>query len=553
MVQELALHGIAQLILREGLLEKQQILEYQRKAVDNRQSLQRYLVNQDILPALILARLTAQHFNLPMLNLDDYEATTIPTRLLSEQLIRQHRVLPLYIRENYLFLATDDPGNHSSLREIRFYTGLPIKALVVETDKLHQSIEKILTAGENQRLSDNVEMIFDKLSEDLPSHNTADDDAPVIKFLNKFLLEAVQSDVSDIHFEPYENEFRIRYRRDGLLLLAASPPCGIANRITTRIKVMANLDISEKRIPQDGRFKWNAVDVRVNTCPTVNGEKTVLRILHSDVSKYNINALGLSEPQKNHFLQALNKPQGMILVTGPTGSGKTATLYSALNFLNTLEKNISTAEDPVEIKLSGINQASIHPKSGLTFPAVLRAFLRQDPDIIMLGEIRDAESADIAIKAAQTGHLLLSTLHTNSAAESLTRLQNMGISSFNIAGSVSLIIAQRLVRKLCLLCRRIHSELSLDQSWHPIETADVILYAPVGCQHCNKGYSGRTALFELMPISATINAMIREGANALDIKTQAEKDGMLSLHQSGMEKIRQGITSLEEIMRVTVD
>lgn len=388
------------------------------------------------------------------------------------------------------------------------------------------------------------------------------DEAPTVKFVDQIIIDAIQKKASDIHFEPYENEFRIRYRQDGLLVEIAKPPLNLANQICARIKIMSNLDIAERRIPQDGRFQMklaanHLVDFRVSTCPTVSGEKLVMRILDTDINQLSVESLGFNEQQKKHFLTSLKKPQGLILITGPTGSGKTVSLYTALTLLNTKEKNISTVEDPVEIKIAGINQVSVNPKAGLSFSNILRSFLRQDPDIIMVGEIRDLETADLAIKAAQTGHLVLSTLHTNSAADTLTRLANLGIPSFNIANSVSLLVAQRLARRLCDHCKIIRKDLPagslVELGFNTEELDSIKLYKAQGCTYCTKGYCGRLGLFEVMPISKMLGQLIMSGGNSLDILKQAQLEGMLTLYQSGLEKIRQGLTTLEEINRVTVD
>jgi type IV pilus assembly protein PilB len=396
---------------------------------------------------------------------------------------------------------------------------------------------------------------------DYQTFSSNEEDAPVVKFVNQILIEAINKGASDIHFEPYEEVYRIRYRLDGLLATVATPPPGLASRISARIKVMANLDIAERRIPQDGRFKMklshnHSVDFRVSTCPTIGGEKVVIRILDTDLTQLDISRLGLNALQKEQFFTALGKAQGMILVTGPTGSGKTVTLYTALSILNTEEKNIATAEDPVEIKIPGINQVNINPKAGLAFSKILRSLLRQDPDIIMVGEIRDLETAEIAIKAAQTGHLVLSTLHTNSAAETLTRLSNLGVPSFNIANSVSLLIAQRLARRLCDNCKVIrknpplNSMIELGFCEEDLKTLQ--LYAATGCKQCTNGYCGRLGLFEVMPMSKMMGQLIMSGGNSFDILQQAQAEKMLTIYQSGLEKIRQGLTTIEEVNRVTV-
>lgn len=386
------------------------------------------------------------------------------------------------------------------------------------------------------------------------SELTLNEEASIIKLVNKILTMAVEEKASDIHFEPYENNYRIRLRQDGLLFEIASLPANLTNRITTRLKVMSNLDISERRLPQDGRFKlqWNlteSIDFRVNICPTMDGEKIVVRMIKPHSTQLDIETLGLNKNQKNLFLTALKKPQGMILVTGPTGCGKTATLYSALALLNTQEKNIITVEDPVEIKMTGINQVSVNPKIGLTFSTALRAFLRQDPDIIMVGEIRDLETAEIAIKAAQTGHIVFSTIHANDTVQTLTRLVDMGIPTANLVNSINLLIAQRLARRLCEHCKAIDSKLSLESFNQPTEET---LYQAIGCTRCSKGYRGQIGLFEVLPLSHTLKKHILSGVHYFDVLRQAQTEGMLTMHQSGLEKVKQGLTTLEEINRVVV-
>jgi type IV pilus assembly protein PilB len=442
----------------------------------------------------------------------------------------------------------------------------------VESDKLHDLIDKLLSAKESQGLAsyfeegkdlEGLEISSEEEEEDKEADNSITrEDAPVVKFVNRILVEAIKKGASDIHFEPFERDYRIRYRQDGILTEVAAPPVSLAGRITARIKVMSNLDISERRVPQDGRFKMRlsrtrAIDFRVSTCPTVAGEKVVMRILDPSATKLGTESLGFTPIQKAHFLHAISKSQGMILVTGPTGSGKTVTLYTALNILNTIEKNISTAEDPVELKVPGINQVNINIKAGLTFSDTLRAFLRQDPDIIMVGEIRDIETAEIAIKAAQTGHLVLSTLHTNSAAETLTRLVNMGVPSFNIASSVSLIIAQRLVRRLCEQCKVVRDDFTekglLELGYTEQDVKTLQTFKAVGCPQCTNGYRGRMGLFEVMPLSKSIGRLIMSGGNSMDILSLAQSEGMFTIYQAGLEKVKEGLTSIEEINRVTVD
>lgn len=571
--EEQRLQGISQLLVLEKLLDKEKALEYQRSAHAEKISLLQYLVNNKILTAENIAFTAAKNFGVPMMDLDCIDLESIPVSLVNDKLIKRHMIVPLFNRGNHLFLATDDPSKQISLKEIQFQTGLQSDPIVVETDKLTKLIDKLLTEKESQGLQDYVddsgdmdaleglEISSNEEEMDNDSETASSDDAPVVKFVNKILIDAIKSGVSDIHFEPYEREYRIRYRQDGLLNEVAAPPVSLSGRITARIKVMSNLDISERRIPQDGRFKMKlsktrAIDFRVSTCPTVGGEKVVMRILDPGSTKLGIEALGFSSLQKEHFVEAIKRPQGMILVTGPTGSGKTVSLYTALNILNTEERNISTAEDPVEIKVPGINQVNINPKAGLTFSGALRSFLRQDPDIIMVGEIRDLETAEIAVKAAQTGHLVLSTLHTNSAAETLTRLVNMGVPSFNIASSVSLIIAQRLGRRLCEQCKAIRDDItkeSMMELGFNEEEAKTPVYKAVGCDHCHNGYKGRVGLFEVMMMSKGIGQLIMTGGNSLDILKLAQQEGMLTIYQSGLTKILEGVTTIEEVNRVTVD
>lgn len=568
---EQRLQGIGQLLVLEKLLDKAKAIEYHKLAAQEKLSFLQYLVKNNILSADQIALTTAQNFGVPMIDIDCIDIDSIPSSLVNEKLIRRHNMVPLFNRGNNLYLATDDPSKQASLKEIQFHTGLNSSAIVVETDKLNSLIDTLLTAKESQGLSEYVEDSGDledlEISADDEEHEvdtatSVTEDAPIVKFVNKILLEAIKQGASDIHFEPYEREYRIRYRQDGILHEVATPPAALASRITARIKVMSNLDISERRIPQDGGFKMKiskarSIDFRVSTCPTSGGEKVVMRVLDPGSAKLGIEALGFSPVQKAHFVKAIERPQGMILVTGPTGSGKTVTLYTALNILNTKEVNISTAEDPVEIKVPGINQVNINPKAGLTFSGALRSFLRQDPDIIMVGEIRDFETAEIAIKAAQTGHLVLSTLHTNSAAETLNRLVNMGIPTFNIASSVTIIIAQRLARKLCDQCKVIRDDYT-KQGLQEIgftdeDLKDVSLYKPVGCNQCTNGYRGRVGLFEVLPMTKTLGQLIMNGGNSLEILKLAQQEGMLTIYQSGLEKIKQGITSIEEVNRVTVD
>lgn len=551
------LQGIAHLLVHNKLLDKEKAIFYQHAAQNNKLSLLQYLVGNNIISANILVTSIANHFGLPIFELDDFDISSIARKFIHETLMQRYRIVPLFIQNNQLHVVMDDPGQHEALKEIQFYTNHPITPLVVETPKLTRLINQLLHHHENQDLAD---LMTDYHQDELV--DTSGEDQPVVKFIRRILLEAIEQGASDIHFEPYEQNYRIRYRQDGLLITVATPPRILATRIAARIKIISSLDISERRLPQDGRFRMDisptkTIDFRVSTCPTTGGEKIVIRILDITSTQPEIDRLGLNSQQKQHFLHAISRPQGMILVTGPTGSGKTMTLYSALNRLNTGEKNVSTVEDPVEINIHGINQVNINLKTGLTFANTLRAFLRQDPDIIMVGEIRDLESAEIAVKAAQTGHLVLSTLHTNSAPETLTRLISMGIPSFNIASSISLIVAQRLIRRLCSTCKIIRDDLSSHN------LIDLGLSAPddmllrsckaQGCNQCINGYRGRIALFEVMPISKNITQMIMTGKNSLDILKQAQTEGMLTLFQDGLDKVRMKLTSLEELTRVMVD
>jgi type IV pilus assembly protein PilB len=478
-------------------------------------------------------------------------------------------VLPLIKRGTRLFLGIADPTNLQAIDDVKFQTSLRIDPVVVEQDKLEERINKALEAVDTTMSSlDDDDFDLENLDvsggDDQPEDITRDDieDAPVVRFVNKILLDAIKRGASDIHFEPYEKQFRVRTRLDGVLSEVALPPVGLANKVCARLKVMSRMDIAERRVPQDGRIKMRlsknrAIDFRVNTCPTLFGEKIVLRILDPSSAKLGIDALGYEEHQKNLYQKHLDKPYGMILVTGPTGSGKTVSLYTGLNILNEVHRNISTAEDPAEINLPGINQVNVNPKVGLTFASSLRAFLRQDPDVIMVGEIRDLETAEIAIKAAQTGHLVLSTLHTNDAPRTLTRLVDMGVKPYAIATSVSLIIAQRLARRLCDNCKEVRDVPREALQKEGFEAKDIdeglTIFGPVGCKSCNDGYKGRLGIFQVMEVSETMGKIIMEGGNAMQISQQATKEGVIDLRRAGLNKVKDGITSLEEINRVTIE
>ncbi|QIZ78549.1 type IV-A pilus assembly ATPase PilB [Ferrimonas lipolytica] len=504
-------------------------------------------------------------FGLPSLDISWLDISTIPDDIKNSKLIEKHRCLPLCKRNNRLILATSNPNNLVALEEFQFSLGLHVEPIIVVQQALDKIIDKVLEADLDQLdISEDDENrlagIDTDNSDDSDHTDVSADDAPVVVFINKLMTEAIRKGASDLHFEPYENQYRVRFRIDGMLSTITAPPQGLGPRISARIKVMAKLDIAERRLPQDGRIKLRVgnkkmVDFRVSVLPTLFGEKVVMRILDSSAANLNIDILGFSEQQKALYQQNLQRPQGMILVTGPTGSGKTVSLYTGLNILNTEERNISTAEDPVEINLPGINQVQIHPKAGLTFAGALRSFLRQDPDIVMVGEIRDLETAEIAVKAAQTGHMVMSTLHTNSAPETLTRLLNMGVPAYNIASSVSLIIAQRLGRKLCPNCKQPEQIPSIELLQagfsHQQIDAGITLFKPKGCDNCNGGYKGRIGLYEMLTMTTEMAALIMDGGSALDLAKQAKKDGMVTLRQSALEKVIDGTTSLAEVNRVT--
>ncbi len=527
------------------------------------QNVAELLITEKLITAKSLAENVASFTMHSLIDLDFYDLEFVPEQERNEKLIRKHQVLPLGKRGRTLFLGVIDPTDMQPVEDFEFSTGLHAELIVVEYDKLLKLIDRVFDSknadsftGSDWDLSSLGVGENDDL-DDKPGSET--EDQPIITFINKMLHDAVRKGASDLHFEPYEKSYRIRFRIDGILHEVASPPVALAGRLSARLKVMSRLDIAEKRVPQDGRIKLKlsqkkSIDFRVSSLPTLWGEKIVMRILDSDSAMLGIDILGYEESQKQLYLTALEQPQGMILVTGPTGSGKTVSLYTGLNILNTEETNISTAEDPVEINLAGINQVQMNVKAGLTFPIALKAFLRQDPDVIMVGEIRDLETAEIAIKAAQTGHLVLSTLHTNSAPETLTRLLNMGVPAYNVASSVSLIIAQRLARRLCNHCKTPEllpeAEL-LRQGFTADQLPTMKLFKPVGCEYCTGGYKGRVGIYEVMPISVVIAEKIMAGDNSLEIAKQAQREGINNLRQSGLLKAAAGLTSLAEINRVT--
>ena len=557
--------GLAQQLISEGIVSEAHMKTAQTESQQQQVGLVPYLVEHKLANAYQLAQMLSQAFGDPLFDLDALSSDVIPKDLVDEKIVRKFNALPLFKRGQRLFVALSDPTRIDAIDAIAFNSRLSIETVVVEEDKLKKRIENLYADSMQSfdSFSDNdLNVDFDEGKEEAETKlSDGIDEAPVVKFVNKMLVDAIRMGASDLHFEPYEKTFRVRFRVDGVMQKMANPPVQLASKIAARLKVMSQMDISERRIPQDGRIKLKiskdkAIDFRVNSLPTLFGEKLVLRILDPSSAMLGIEALGYEPDQKEMFLEALHKPQGMLLITGPTGSGKTVSLYTGINILNTGETNISTAEDPVEINLEGINQVNVNPKVGLTFANALKSFLRQDPDIVMVGEIRDLETAEIAIKAAQTGHMVLSTLHTNSAPETLTRLRNMGVASFNIATSVNLVIAQRLARRLCKNCKKPiniprQSLLELGFTDIDLDNPDNIIYEPVGCNECREGYKGRVGIYEVMKVSPDISRIIMEDGNAIDIKDAALKNGFRDLRRSGILKVLQGVTSIQEMMRVT--
>jgi type IV pilus assembly protein PilB len=561
------LTGLARKLVQDQIITEDTAQQAIQKAIEEKISFNRYLIHHNIVSANIIAMTSSLEFGLPVFDLSVMDTEQAALTLIDEKLISKHHAAPLFKRGNRLFVAVSDPTNMQALDEFKFNTGLTTEPVLVLEDQLDKFLEKIISAmdsGMDDMLDDdlgNLDIESEAEEEAAPTRSDADD-APVVKYVNKILVDAINKGASDIHFEPYEKRYRVRYRIDGLLSEVASPPINIAAKLTARVKVMSRMDISERRVPQDGRIKLKlskkrAIDFRVNTLPTLFGEKIVLRILDSSSAKLGIDALGYEPEQKELYMNALANPYGMILVTGPTGSGKTVSLYTGLNILNTPETNISTAEDPAEINMEGINQVNVNTKVGLTFAEALRAFLRQDPDVVMVGEIRDLETAEIAIKAAQTGHLVLSTLHTNDAPQTLTRLMNMGVPPFNIATSISLIIAQRLGRKLCIHCKQpddLPREVLLEEGFTEEDlNENFTIYRSVGCDQCIGGYKGRVGIYQVMPVSEEMGRIIMSGGNSIDIADQAKKEGVDDLRRSALKKVKQGIISLEEANRVTKD
>jgi len=555
--------------VQDGIVSEETVQEATEAARKAKTPLVAYLVAHELADSRAIAVAASHEFGVPLLDLDAIDIELETLRAVDQKLLNKHRVLPLIKRGQRLYLGISDPTNLQAIDDVKFQTSLRIDPVVVEEAKLQERITKALEAMDTTMSSlEDDDFDLENLDvtggDDEQEDDGRDDieDAPVVRFVNKVLLDAIKRGASDVHFEPYEKIFRVRTRLDGVLSEVAQPPVALANKVCARLKVMSRMDIAERRVPQDGRIKMRlsknrAIDFRVNTCPTLFGEKIVLRILDPSSAKLGIDALGYDPEQKALYQKHLDKPYGMILVTGPTGSGKTVSLYTGLNVLNTVDRNISTAEDPAEINLPGINQVNVNPKVGLTFASALKAFLRQDPDVIMVGEIRDLETAEIAIKAAQTGHLVLSTLHTNDAPKTLTRLVDMGVKPYAIATSVSLIIAQRLARRLCDNCKEVRDipHEALEKEGFEAEDIEngLTIFGPVGCKSCNDGYKGRLGIFQVMEVSETMGRIIMEDGNAIQIADQAASEGVIDLRRAGLNKVREGLTSLEEINRVTIE
>ncbi|HSG87760.1 MAG TPA: type IV-A pilus assembly ATPase PilB [Pseudomonadales bacterium] len=570
--ETIPLSGLARRLVQDGLLDAASAQSATEEARKARTPFVTHLVRSGAAASRDIASSASEEFGVPLFDLAAFDLESIPKELVSDRLIRAHNALPLVRRGVRLFVAVSDPTNIQGLDEIKFQTGVNTEPVLVEEDKLAALIEVHLSKEENDAFADMDDGDLDNLETEAVDEDGGDDgedpskpadETPIVRFVNKMLLDAIKTGASDIHFEPYEKTYRVRFRTDGILKEVARPPQNLGVRLSARLKVMSEMDISERRVPQDGRIKMKiskskAIDFRVNTCPTLFGEKVVLRILDPSSTKLGIDMLGYEEDQKQLYLDALDSPQGMILVTGPTGSGKTVSLYTGLNILNQPERNIATAEDPVEFNFEGINQVNVNARVGLDFSSALRSFLRQDPDIIMVGEIRDLETAEIAIKAAQTGHMVLSTLHTNSAPETLTRLRNMGVPSFNIATSVNLIIAQRLARRLCNGCKKHvdvpHDALKeLGYTDEDIATGFEIFEAsPDGCDKCSSGYKGRVGVYEVVKMTPPLQRIVMEDGNSIEIADIAKQEGFADLRRSGLMKAMQGVTSLSEINRVTM-
>ncbi len=563
-----SLPGFARKMVAKGLLNEANAREVMTNAIRENRSFYLQSIEQNSVQAVAATCLASEEFGIPVLDIDSINTESAPLQHVSESIMEKYHVMPLYIRGQRLYLGIGDPGNTVAMDEIKFSTGLKVIPILVDPRKLARLLDDIIEPDSNTSLADIVEEgnLGDiDLTTEVDELTGAEEelslqiDTPIVRFVNKILQDAIRKSASDIHIEPYERLTRIRFRIDGVLHDAINPPMGLAHKIVARLKILSQLDIAERRLPQDGRMKLafsrnRTIDFRVSTIPTLFGEKMVIRVLDTGSANLRIDTIGMTEKQLTAYRVAALQPHGMILVTGPTGSGKTVSLYSALNVLNTTERNISSVEDPVEIYVSGINQVSINLKAGLTFATALRAFLRQDPDVIMVGEIRDLETAEISIKAAQTGHMVLSTLHTNDAPSSLTRLANMGVAPFNIASSISVVIAQRLVRCLCDSCREIKkypAEALLQIGFKEEELDTLEIYEAIGCSGCTGGFRGRTGIFEVMPMTSALSDIVMAAGSTVEIERQARIEGINSMRQSGLLKVKQGITTLEEVERVT--
>jgi len=563
------INGILRRLVQDNLLSLEQAQQAIQDANKIKMPIHQYLKEKNIVEPRVLMNANAHEFGMPFVDLIHFDPKYCSIKILTEELVLKHKVVPLQKRSNRLFVAISDPTNTKAIDEIRFQTNCLVEVVLAEQDAIQQLIDRLLSIGDDLSIPTGEDLNLeaegdddddDENNEGVASLEGSTDDTPVVKFVNRLLIDSIKKGASDIHFEPYEDEYRVRFRMDGMLRTIAKAPQKLHSRIAARIKVMSAMDISEKRLPQDGRIKLlisknKQMDFRVNTCPTLFGEKIVMRMLDGGAAKLGIDKLGYEPEQKELYLKALANPYGMILVTGPTGSGKTVSLYTGLNILNTEERNISTAEDPVEIRVPGINQVQMNPKKGMNFSTALRAFLRQDPDVIMVGEIRDLETAEIAVKAAQTGHLVLSTLHTNDAPQTISRLMNMGIAPYNITSSVTLIIAQRLGRRLCNNCKK-----PVDIPYNVLKQAGftdedlknpMTCYEAVGCEQCNEGYKGRVGIYQVMPMLEDIQRIILDGGNAMQIAEVSRAAGVKDLRDSALKKVREGLISLAEADRVT--
>lgn len=563
----LQLSGLARRLVEDKLIDEATARQASQDAARTRVPFVKHLVQNKLVSARDIANSASEEFGTPLLDISALDPGSIPRNLVDEKLIRANHAIPIFHRGNRLFVAVSDPTNRKGLDEIKFQTGISTEEVLVDETKLSVFIDAFLETQESNGLGNlgdddvdlNLEAVDEKGGNEEEDSGAAIDDTPVVRFINKMLMDAIRAGSSDLHFEPFEKSYKVRFRTDGVLHEVAHPPVNLAPRISARLKVMSQMDISERRVPQDGRIKLKvsktkAIDFRVNTLPVLFGEKICLRILDPSSAKMGIDALGYEDDQKKLYLEALHKPQGMFLVTGPTGSGKTVSLYTGINILNTPELNISTAEDPVEINLEGINQCPVNAKVGLDFSEALRSFLRQDPDIIMVGEIRDLETANISIKAAQTGHMVMSTLHTNSAPETITRLRNMGVPAFNLATSINLIVAQRLARRLCDCKKKLNipKNALLEKGFSEADIdAGLEVYGPVGCAKCTGGYKGRVGIYEVVKITPEISKIIMEDGNSIEIAAVCREQGFKNIFQSALVKVQKGLTSLEEVDRVT--